>query len=87
MQSSQEFVQKYVLEIIIRKSADKILGMELINRNEIYCLETTSWKVSSRQQLQQTKQKRTFTAFVVFVALTTLNQIFDFNYIYFSRTY
>ncbi|CAO1433297.1 unnamed protein product [Diamesa serratosioi] len=44
MQSSQEFVHKYVLEIIIRKSADKILGMELINRNEIYCLETTSWK-------------------------------------------
>lgn len=65
MQSSQEFVQKYVLEIIIRKSADKILGMELINRNEIYCLETTSWKVSSSSSNNKQNKTKTFTAFLL----------------------
>lgn len=73
MQSSQEFVQKYVLEIIIRKSADKILGMELINRNEVYCLETTSWKVSKQAYNKQNKTKIQEKFLLLFVALTTLN--------------
>lgn len=46
MQASFDYVAKYVLEVAIRKSnAYKILGVELINRNEIYCLEATSWRV------------------------------------------
>lgn len=43
---SFDSASKYVLEVAIRKSnANKILGVELINRNEIYCLEATSWRV------------------------------------------
>jgi hypothetical protein len=46
MQASFDYVSKYVLEVAVRKSsANKILGVELINRNEIYCLESTSWRV------------------------------------------
>lgn len=46
MQAPFDYVPKYVLEVAIRKSsANKILGVELINRNEIYCLEAMSWRV------------------------------------------
>ena len=46
MQASSDFISKYFLEVAIRKSNTiKILSVELINRNEIYCLEATSWRV------------------------------------------
>lgn len=46
MQASFDYCSKYLLEVAIRKaSSSKILGVELINRNEIYCLEATSWRV------------------------------------------
>lgn len=47
MQASSDFIPKYFLEVAIRKSntKTKILSVELINRNEIYCLEATSWRV------------------------------------------
>lgn len=46
MQASFDYVPKYFVEVAIRKSnANKILGVELINRNEIYCLEAMSWRV------------------------------------------
>ena len=46
MQAPFDYISKYVLEVAIRKSnTNKIHGVELINRNEIYCLESTSWRV------------------------------------------
>ncbi|CRK88694.1 CLUMA_CG002400, isoform A [Clunio marinus] len=45
MQAPFDYISKYVLEVAIRKSdGSKVPGVELINRNEIYCLETTSWR-------------------------------------------
>lgn len=46
LQGNEEDSSKYLLEIVIRKSnADKILGKELITRNRVYSLETSSWQV------------------------------------------
>lgn len=45
MQASFDYTSKYILEVAIRKNANKILGVQLINRNEIYSLQSTSWQV------------------------------------------
>lgn len=45
MQASFDYTSKYILEIAVRKVANKILGVQLLNRNEIYSLQSTSWQV------------------------------------------